>query len=62
MIDLARYLTGMDLLKATWITEDEEYAINTVPHEMCRESDLLAYKNNIHPFVWSTVLNTFRTF
>ena len=61
--DLARYLTGMNLLSPTRIQEAEELPSQQLPAEMCKDIDLSVYrgpKMSIQQYTW--IVNCFRTF
>jgi hypothetical protein len=60
--DLAHVLGGVDFLKGNKIKEEEEE--NAIPNtdELCKESDLLAFKNRMTSEEYGYCLNTFRVF
>lgn len=64
--DLAWYLSGIDFLKGSKIREEEEENTNNTVEELCKESDLAAYKTKMtnieNPNAYAFCLNSFRVF
>ena len=60
--DLAHILGGVDFLKGNKIKEEEEENINNNIEELCKESDILAFKNKMTSDEYGYVLNSFRVF
>lgn len=60
--DLAQYLTNMDLLKGTRISEQDEY-VQVTHREFFKEMDISNYKSSkLTNDQYLLILNTFRAF
>jgi hypothetical protein len=57
--DLAHYLSGVELLKSNQIAEQEELNQTNLPVEMCKESELVPYKQKAS-YAFFLALNAFR--
>ena len=61
--DLAQYLTNMDLLKGTRISEQDEYTGQNTHREFFKEMDISPYKTlKLTHDQYLLIVNTFRAF